>query len=133
MLGVGHRRGVAEAVQPAPAVADGGHAYWPGWNIARGVVLSACSGGVAGYTLDGWGGVHAFGVAAPVADGGHAYWQGWDIARGLAWDASYGGGYVVDGYGGVHRFRPGAATPPPDVAVSAYWSGWDIARGAATG
>ncbi|MEA2645082.1 MAG: hypothetical protein QOE92_165, partial [Chloroflexota bacterium] len=60
---------------PAPAASG----YWPGWDIARGIAV--CPGGTAGYTLDGWGGVHAFGVAAPVADGGHAYWQGWDIAR----------------------------------------------------
>jgi uncharacterized protein YkwD len=98
-------------------VSTSGFSYWPGWNIARGVVLKADRSG--GYTLDGWGGVHAFGSAAPTSPS--AYWPGWDIARGIA--LCNGGGYTLDGYGGIHPF--GTA---PTQAASAYWSGWDIAR-----
>lgn len=90
------------------------------WRIARGVAVR--SSGVGGYTLDGWGGIHAFGDAPPVSSG--AYWSGWDIARGIALRADGVSGYVLDGWGGVHPF--GGA---PIAASSAYWPGWDIARG----
>ena len=55
-------------------------AYWPGWDIARGIALRA--DGTSGYTLDGFGGIHPFGGAPAVAAG--TYWPGWDIARGIA-------------------------------------------------
>jgi chitodextrinase len=99
-------------------------AYWPGWNIARGIALDTCAGQSGGYVLDGFGGVHPFGGAPAAAV--TAYWPGWDIARGIAATCVNGspGGYVLDGFGGVHPF--GGA---PAVAVTAYWSGWDIARG----
>jgi hypothetical protein len=96
-------------------------AYWPGWNIARGITTSP--DGLGGYVLDGWGGVHAFGnLSNPAIT---AYWKGWDIARGIAQvPGSPTEGYVLDGWGGVHPF--GGA---PDVTISAYWPGWDIAKG----
>ena len=102
-------------------------AYWPGWDIARGVVLDPSGGG--GLVLDGFGGLHPFG-AAHLPTGWSAPWVGSDIARGLVLrpDSTLANprGYVLDAFGGVHRF--GGA---PRVAVSAYWAGWDIARGIA--
>jgi hypothetical protein len=61
---------------PAPL----GTAYWSGWDIARGMWLLPGSAS-AGYTLDGWGGLHPFGGAPAV---GSAYWPGRDIAKSIA-------------------------------------------------
>ncbi len=97
-----------------------GSAYWPGWDIARGIVNRA--GHQDGYVLDGFGGVHPFGAAPPLT--ATAYWRGWDIARGIALTPAGSGGWVLDGWGGLHAF--GNA---PTVTPSAYWQGWDIARG----
>ena len=77
-----------------------------------------------GWTVDAYGGVHAFGGAPPAAASG--YWPGWDVARGIAADDDGPGGWVVDAFGGLHPF--GGA---PRVAASSYWPGWDIARGIA--
>jgi outer membrane protein assembly factor BamB len=77
-----------------------------------------------GYTLDGWGGIHAFGGASPINDG--PYWGGWDIARGIALRPDGGSGWVLDGWGGIHSF--GAA---PGMTNGPSWPGWDIARGIA--
>ena len=99
-----------------------GYATWPGFDIARGIVVRP--DGVSGYVLDGWGGLHPFGGAPAVA--GTAYWSGWDIARGLVLRPDGVSGYILDGYGGLHPF--GGA---PAVASTAYWSGWDIARSVA--
>jgi surface antigen len=79
--------------------------------------------GPGGFALDGYGGVHPWGSAAPVAQS--VTWPGWDIGRGLAVRpaSTGGGGYVLDGYGGVHWF--GKAPPAPGTA---YWPDWDIAR-----
>jgi outer membrane protein assembly factor BamB len=111
-----------------PHFADSSHAYWPGWDIARGIVMNPCTGGAGtegGYVLDGYGGVHAFGTASPVSDASHAYWPGWDIARAAA-STGAGGGYVMDGYGGVHPF--GTETHAVPDGSHAYWPGWNIAR-----
>jgi hypothetical protein len=35
----------------------------------------------AGYTLDGWGGLHPFGPAPAIVNKG--YWPGWDIGVGV--------------------------------------------------
>jgi len=40
---------------------------------------AAPAGQPGGWTLDGWGGLHAYGSAPSVQAGG--YWPGWDIAR----------------------------------------------------
>src|SRR5205085_4681609 len=92
-------------------------AYWPGWDIARRLVVNP--DGKTGYVLDGWGGLHPFaavGTAQPPALAWSAYWPGWDIARGLTLLPGGGGGYVVDGWGGIHQF--GSA---PAVALGSYW------------
>jgi hypothetical protein len=102
----------------APVVAGD---YWPGWDIARGLVVRG--DGASGYVLDGWGGVHPFGGAPAVTVTG--YWPGWDIARGIVLGSDGVSGYVLDGWGALHPF--GDAVP---VTVSDYWPGWDVARGA---
>jgi CHAP domain len=79
------------------------------------------AGGPGGLVLDGYGGLHPWGSAAPVPQA--VSWPRWDIARGVAVQTGAAGGYVLDGYGGVHPF--GAAPP---VTTSASWPGWDIAR-----
>ena len=86
----------------------------------EGVALRA--GGTSGYTLDAYGGIHAFGGAPAVT--ASAYWPGWNIARGIVLRADGQSGYTLDGWGGIHPF--GGAPPVP---ISSYWSGWDIARG----
>ncbi len=78
--------------------------------------------GPGGYTVDGYGGLHAFGSAAPTTS--DVYWPNWMIARGVAKAQAGNSGYVLDGFGGLHPF--GGAPP---VVPSAYWGGWDVARG----
>src|ERR1035437_7390400 len=95
--------------------------YWPGWDIARALVV--LPDGSGGWTLDGWGGIHAWGSAPPIAM--PAYWPGWDIARALYVLPDEQSGYVLDGWGGLHPFGPNA----PALSGAPYWSGWDIARG----
>ena len=97
---------VGRAIPPAPA----GAAQWPGWDIARGIVLSGFG---QGYTLSGWGSIHAFGGAPPPTGG--LYLPGRDIFRGLVWDASVGGGYALGGLGGVYAFN---GAPPADASAS---------------
>jgi hypothetical protein len=58
-----------------------GGPWWPGWDIARRLVLLPGSSN-AGYVVDGWGGLHAFGGAPPVQ--ATQYTPGWDLTRGLA-------------------------------------------------
>jgi hypothetical protein len=55
-----------------------GGGYWPGWDIARGVSFLAGSS-TAGYTVDGWGGLHPFGGAPVVAALG--YFPGKDLIK----------------------------------------------------
>jgi outer membrane protein assembly factor BamB len=74
-----------------------------------------------GYTLDGWGGIHAFG-GAPAPSGG-MFWRGWDIARGITVRSDGSSGWVLDGWGGVHPY--GGA---PWITNGPFWNGWDIAR-----
>ena len=107
----------------APSNPGGSAAYWPGWDIARGIATGPVQ--ASGYVVDGYGGVHPFGAAPPTS--GTAYWPGRDIVRGIASQPGGLGGYVLDAYGGLHPF--GLAPPSPGGA--AYWPGWDIARGVA--
>lgn len=100
-------------VGEAPPV---GPPFWRGWDIAR-TVVAAPSGG--GWTLDGFGGVHAWGGAPGLS--GAPYWRGFDIARDLAVGAG-GEGYVLDGWGGLHPVGGAPAVRGP------YWRGFDIAR-----
>jgi len=109
-----------------------GNSYW-GWDIARKVVIFPDGSG--GYVLDGFGGLHPFGIngAPPVAATSVAatsYWPGWDIAPDIVLTPGNGNhsGYVLDGYGGLHPFHPTTdGSTMPGAITSAYW-GWDIAR-----
>jgi len=58
-------------------------AYWSGHDIARSLWLLASStlAAPAGYTLDGYGGVHPFGGAPALT--GYDYWAGNDVAHNL--------------------------------------------------
>lgn len=74
----------------------------------------------SGYTLDRWGGIHAFGSAKPTR--GRGYWPGQDVARRIVvtdWDRP--AGYVMDLAGGIHPF--GGA---PNIQGAAYWKGAQI-------
>src|SRR5207248_1898788 len=101
-----------------------GYAYWPNWDLARGMVLNPDStpASVSGYTLDGFGGVHPFGGAPVVSD--FAYWPNHDIARGITLTSVAGSGYTLDGYGGIHPFGGAHA-----VASTATWPGKDMVDG----
>ncbi|MHB8589552.1 MAG: CAP domain-containing protein [Candidatus Dormibacteraceae bacterium] len=112
---------------PASAASVAATSYWPGWDIARDVVLTPGNGNHSGYVLDGYGGLHPF---HPTTDGStmpgaiaSSYW-GWDIARAV-WllPGSATAGYTLDGYGGVDPF--GGAPP---ITGFAYWGGQDIAK-----
>ena len=61
------------AIPAAPTIT----AFWNGWDIARSVIAT---GAGQGYVIDGYGGVHPYGGAAPEPNGGD-YWGGWDIVR----------------------------------------------------
>ena len=52
---------------------------WPGWDIARGIAVSASGRGYA--VLDGWGGVHPVGDAPAGPAGAYAPGSDW---RGIA-------------------------------------------------
>jgi hypothetical protein len=115
----------AGAASAPPPVRDG--PYWPGWDIARGIVLSTPT---SGYVLDGWGGIHPFATGStpdPAGVSATAYWPNWDIARGIVLSTPTSG-YVLDGWGGVHPFAGGGASMPAAPGTSAYWPNWDIAR-----
>ncbi|MDP9075513.1 MAG: M23 family metallopeptidase [Actinomycetota bacterium] len=112
----------------APSVPANQEPQWPGWNIARRLVLATDN---SGYVLDGFGGVHPFwaaGATAPPSPAGGAYWPNWDIARDIELLPDRSGGYTLDGFGGVHPFALGANPLPPATAGAPYWANWDIAR-----
>jgi hypothetical protein len=106
-----------------------GNAFWNGKDIARKVVI--LPSGVAGYVLDGYGGVHAFGIGRPAPPDPitTASWTNWDIAHDFALIPNTQSGYVMDGYGGMHPFAPPGQPQPATISGGAYWGGWDIARG----
>ena len=115
------------------ALPTNGAAYWPGWDIARGIVLvpDGIGGAIGGYVLDGWGGMHPFGIggnALPRKITVGPFWNGWDIARGVVINRAGDGGYILDGWGGIHPFAVLGAAVPAAITVQAYWSGFDIAR-----
>jgi hypothetical protein len=125
-----HPFGINGAVPAAAASVSSGGAYWPGWDIARDIVLVPGNGGHSGYTLDGFGGLHPFqadGSVLPAPINSARF--DWDIARSI-WlsrgaTAASPTGYYLDGFGGLH---PLGAVPIPDHP---YWNGWDIAVGLA--
>ena len=111
-----HRFGGAPVIGNAP--------YWPNWDIARSLTLSPDSNiaNGAGWVLDGYGGLHAFGTAPALA--GSSYF-GRDLARGVvAWTGPgpSPGGWVLDGWGGLHPFGAAAA-----IVGYPYWPNFDIA------
>jgi len=116
-----HAFGGAPAVQGAP--------YWPGFDIARRLVV--LSDGTGGYVLDGYGGLHPFSTGTnpmPTSITNESYWGGWNIARDVALAPGSTGtsvsGVTLDGWGGVHPFgNSGAVT-----GATASWANWDIAR-----
>jgi spore germination protein YaaH len=99
---------------------------WPGWKIVR--AAKALPGAIpqAGLVLDGYGGLHWYGV--PMTVSSTASWPGWDIARDFAFLPNGSGGYVLDGYGGLHAFSVNGHALPPGITGGPYWKGWDIAR-----
>ncbi|PZR70852.1 MAG: hypothetical protein DLM66_02445 [Candidatus Dormiibacter spiritus] len=119
----------------APPAATGGPS-WPGWDIARQVVLvpGSSSASAAGYVLDGWGALHPFaaGMQAPPPIPNGPSWPGWDIARQVVLlpdsNETSVAGYVLDGWGGLHPFSAGGHSLPPYTQNGAAWPGWDIAR-----
>ena len=111
----------------APPSVPGGLPYWPNWDIARGVAIAPDGNG--GFVLDGFGGLHGFGLngnAAPAKPTDAPYWQGWDIARGIALRSATSG-YVLDGFGGMHPFGGAPAVNP--LTPAPYHPGVDSARG----
>jgi hypothetical protein len=93
-----------------------------GWLRASAAPYTPVPGVPGGQILDSYGGLHAFGSAAPAS--GNAYWPNWGIARDLVTlPGDPTSGYTLDGFGGIHPF--GTA---PSVDITAYWHGWDIAR-----
>ena len=123
--GFGALHPFAVGSNPMPANVAG-EPYWQGWNIARDVVLlpSSTATQAQGYTLDGFGGVHAFGGAPPPRM--TAYWNS-DVARRLSLLSDGSGGYVLDAFGGVHPFAVGTNAMPAAEAPPT-WPGWPIAR-----
>lgn len=77
-------------------------------------------GSGSGYVLDGWGGIHPFGNAAP-AKGGPA-WPNWDIARKIVLLPNNTGGYLLDNAGGIHPFAVGSNALPPAAQNGTYYS-----------
>ena len=102
---------------------------WPGWDIARASRLRADGSG--GWTLDGYGGMHAYGEAAVINT--PAYW-GWDIARAFVISsrgpdglADGRQGYLLDGYGGIHAWGGAPVlTGWPYTPYVDQWRGLDL-------
>ena len=76
--------------------------------------------GTGGYVLDGWGGLHPFGLgngtAPPAATGGSTGTAGTSPAA-LALLPDGTGGYVLDGWGGLHPFAIGNHPAPPAASA----------------
>jgi len=106
----------------------GGGPAWPGWRIARAAhPQPGANSPQAGLVLDGWGGLHPYGVPGLTVTAG-PYWPNWDIARDFAWLPNGTGGYVLDGWGGLHPFAVNGNPLPPVIQGNAYWPNWDIAK-----
>jgi hypothetical protein len=109
-------------------------AYWPGWDIVRGIAIQPDGGG--GYVLDAWGGQHPFsigGVSPPRIVPGPTdapYRPGVDWARGLArpFPSHPDTGVILGATGAMNPF--GTARQLADW-TGPSWPGWDIARGIA--
>ena len=101
-------------------------ASWPGWRIARTAHALPATTPQSGIVLDGYGGLHTYGV--PVTIGGGPSWPGWDIARDFAFLPDGSGGYVLDGFGGLHPFSVNGHALPLAATTTGSWPGFDIAR-----
>ncbi len=111
------------ADESAPVVTA---AEWQNWKIVRGAKAVPGTYPQAGLVLDGYGGLHWYGVPMQVT--ATSSWPGFDIGRDLAFLPDGSGGYVLDGYGGLSPFAVNGHALPPSVKLSAYWRGSDIAR-----
>jgi len=85
-------------------------AYGPGWDIARGITAYANG---AGAVLDGYGGLHGFGITV----NGSSFTPGSDIARGLASDWNSFWTTYTDTGGVIHTVDSAAGATP-----SATWT-----------
>lgn len=88
----------------APTPDKTGAPYWPGWDIARDIVVN--QNGPGGWILDAWGGTHAFGGAAQLT--GAPYWPGFDNAKDMVvrpHGPTGPKGYTLDMWGGVHTWN----------------------------
>jgi len=105
-------------------------ASWPGWSIARtGHAQPGAGAPLAGFVLDGYGGLHPYGVAGlSETSGGSGHYWGVDVARDFAFLPDGTGGFVLDAYGGLHPFRVNGATGTLTAQGNSYWQNWDIAR-----
>ena len=81
--------------------------------------------GVAGYVLDGWGGLHPVG-SMPKARG-FRYTAGQDVALRVVIRPD-GAGYVLDRFGGLHPFGTTETAVPARPYEGQKWPGWNIAR-----
>jgi len=114
--------------KPAPMLNFG---YFKGFNIARDFQLlpGATASAAAGFTLDGYGGLHPTSTSAgnrPVASADRPYW-GFDIARAFRFAPNSSGsnaqGWIMDGQGGIHEVGDS-----PQLAPFAYYPS-DISKG----
>jgi hypothetical protein len=120
--------------------------YWSGRDIVRGVALRSADpttcASFGGYTLDGYGGIHPFGINGknpPLRPRDGPWWGNTktDIARDIALvpvnprnlDSPPAGGFVLDGFGGLHYFTIDPAVQAPVITGAPWWPGYDIARG----
>ena len=125
VVGIAPTRVPAAGAAVLPARPSGAPA-WPGWDIARAIALRPS--GTGGVVLDGYGGLHRFGLggnAPPPRASGTPSWPGVDIARGVAL-LTGSSGYVLDGLGGIHPF--GGAPGVNPAARGPSWTA-DLARG----
>lgn len=103
-----------------------GAAYWPGWDIARALVVR--QDGSGGWTLDGWGAIHQFGSAPYIAS--PTYTAGQNSAYDMVVTSKDAGG-EPDGAKGYVLTRDGVIHPwggNPSIS-GPTWPGQDIARG----
>ena len=125
--GWGGLHGFGVGINPPPrAISD--TAFWPNWSIARDFDLFSNSTPTtpAGFTLDGYGGIHPFGFHpnGPVGAGG--YWPGRDLGISVRLNPTSTTatpfGWTMEGWGGFHAFNGGQEIPQ-----AAYWNGWSVA------
>ena len=129
--GYGGLHGFAVGSNPMPPLITN-YAYWGGSDIARDFAIaynSSAATGIGGVTLDGLGGVHAFGnvnsvtlfppyIGSSVRDTFRALT--------LAPQAPLAdlAGWTMDGYGGIYPF---GRWVPPVRPLGGQWPNWDIA------